>query len=34
VRVTPHDGQCQSVWVLPFVAFMLLATAAASPPMS
>ncbi len=30
--VTPHEGQCQSVRVLPFIVSMLLATATASLP--
>jgi hypothetical protein len=32
VRLMPHEGQCQSVRVLPFVCSMLLATATASLP--
>ena len=32
VRVTPHDGQCQWVRVLPFVVSMLLVVATASSP--
>jgi len=34
VSLTPHDGQCQSVWVLPFFVSMLLLGATASTPVS